>query len=198
MERFAYLVDLRERIAHEINGVEDASFSLFWDDAQPNYLTHSRLLRLFELARNSAEAFAVYLSVRHCDCGSRPHRRHPDGYVMEPIGGRILSYRDPAFDWDTLDQVELNQPCPCTSSKISKRHRVIYDLLYDNSADQAFRAAVRNILSDLYEAALQAGDKRPRSGIREHLLRALITVNDHIRPDTLEEYIETRTALGRR
>lgn len=192
MDRFEYLVDLRKQIAAEISGVDDAAFSLFWDDTRPNWLTRARLLGLFDLARDGAEAFGLYVAARHCECGSKSHC---DTYMMAPVGGRPIAYRDPAFIWsDPLDQGEQDCPCPCTSSNRHKRHWVIRDVLFDKTADRAFCDALERILGDLYEAKQRAGDKKPRSGIREHLLRALLAVNDQILPETIDEYIAQHSA----
>lgn len=195
MDRFTYLVDLRKKIAAEISDVQDTRFSLFWNDTHPNSLSRSNVQKLFDHARSGATSLGVHIAVRHGDCRSKSHR---DDYVMEPVDAHPLTYGDPRFVWSTaLDQGGCLCPCPCSNSGREKLHTVIYDVLYEASADQGFCATLERILADLYEALQRAGEKKPRSGIREYLLRALLTVNDHIRPETLEDYIaQARLQVG--
>lgn len=82
----------------------------------------------------------------------------------------------------------MTRPCPCGGDR-GREHWVILDVLFAKDADQAFCEVVEDILSDLYHAVSNAGDRKPRSGIRERLLRALLLINDNIRPDRLEVYI---------
>lgn len=192
LERFDYLVALREKVAAEISGVRDSEFSLWWDDSRSNWLTRPRLWNVYRQACEGAEAFGIYIVGRHGICGSRSHR--PE-YIMAPLAGRSIEYRDPEFTWEYfISQGFEESPCPCTGSKRDKRHYVIYDVLFDKAADQRFCRSLQSILSDLHEAAERSGDKKPRSGIREHLLRALITINDHVLPQTVSAYIAERTA----
>jgi hypothetical protein len=186
------LVDLRSKIREELSDVQDAGNSLFWDDTRPNRLTRSNLFRLYQHAREGAEAFGVYILARHADCGSRSHK---EDYVMEPIGNREVAYGDPSFVWShPLDQATGESACPCSKSTKARKHWVIYDLIYDKRADQAFCVELEKVLTDLYEAAGRAGPKKPRSAIREYLLRALLVVNDQILPEPVEAYIASRSA----
>lgn len=192
MDRFSYLVDLRQRLVAEISGVEDARGFLTWDDTRPNSTTRWRLRSLYSHALNGAASFGLHVAERHGYCRSKTHT---DDYVMGDIDGVTLTYRDSRFNWSyPLNQGEYLYPCPCSASGKEKLHTVIYDVLFEVSADQDFCRVLERIVSDLYEALQRSGEKKPRSGIREYLLRALLTVNDHILPQTVEEYVSRRTA----
>lgn len=192
MDRFNYLVDLRSRLIEEISGVQDAHGLLTWDDTRPNSTTRWHLRSLYFHARRGAAAFGLYIAERHGYCGSRTHG---DDYIMEQVNDTPLMYADPRFHWRTpLDQGEFLCACPCSRSAKEKLHTVLHDVLFDKSSDQAFCSVLERVMGDIYEAYQRAGEKKPRSGIREYLLRALLTINDQILPQTVDDYIARRTA----
>lgn len=195
MERFDYLTCLREGILEEIGLVENADRPLFWDTTRPNYLTRNRLRVLFEKALDGAQNFGLYISARHCHCGSI---RHVPEYIMESIAGVAISYRDSRYVWSQpLHQGEEDSFCPCKGKKIESAHWVIYDVIYEKTADQEFCSTLERVLNQVYEAFHQAGDKKPRSGIRECLLLALLIINDEILPQSVDAYIAAQKAERR-
>lgn len=190
MDRFGFWLELRTLISEAISGVQNAGSSLFWDDSRPNWLSRSTLRHLYATAKAGAEGCGVHVAVRHSDCGAPTHVDH---YVMEPIGGRPLAFADERFEWrHPLYQGETTRCCPCSRDEREAAHWVIYDVLFETWADQDVCEALGRVLSDLFEAMECAGDRKPRSGIREHLLRALITVNDQILPQRIDDYIAER------
>ncbi|MER9586483.1 hypothetical protein [Mesorhizobium sp. M0276] len=52
------------------------------------------------------------------------------------------------------------------------------------------------LLLGVSTAIQYAGDKHPRSGIREHLLQAIVTLNDAILPQTVDAYIASQETGG--
>lgn len=190
MDRLTYLTHLRAAVTTAICGVQDASGSLLWDDTRPNYLTKMNLERLFGGAKAGAESFGVFVVNRHGPCGSK---RHGEDYLLEPVAGEIVSYRDPRFiSRGPIQQGVVSLACPCGGDR-KRPHTVLVDVLFAVAADQAFCCALEDILTDLDAAIDKAGDRKPRSGIREHLLRALLVISDHIRPETLDDYIAKQT-----
>lgn len=186
MDRFTYLTRLRTSVIAEISGVQDAKSFLAWDDTRPNHLTKTNLTQLFEDARKGAERFGVFVVHRHSSCGSK---RHVEDYLMERGVADALAYGDARFVWRyPLDQRSMDRPCPCGGDQ-GREHWVLMDVLFARNADKVFCEVVEAVLSDLFGAVLNAGDRKPRSGIRERLLRALVVINDNIRPDRLEAYI---------
>lgn len=188
MHRLTYLAHVREAVTSAVSGVQDANCSLFWDDTRPNHLTKANLALLFEEAKRGAASFGVFVVNRHAPCGSR---RHGEAYLLESISGETMSYGDPRFVWRyPLEQGISSRPCPSPCDDDGKRpHTVLVDVLVAVDADQSFCSGLCDILTDLHAAIDKAGDKKPRSGIREHLLRALLIINDHIRPEPLDDYI---------
>lgn len=187
MTRFEFLVDVRQRLISEISGTKDAGSFLYWDDTRPNWSTQRSVNLLFDEARKSAEKFGVYVVQRHGNCGRRTHR---DYFVYMPIAGHSIRYDDPEFIVaDVLDQGEWLCACPCSRNPTEIRHTVLIDVIYAKSADSTFCNAMTSILSDIYRAMKSAGNKRPRSGIREYLLRAMLKTNDLILPQSVDAYI---------
>lgn len=184
------LTHLRAAVTAAVSGVRDANGSLFWDDTRPNYLTKTNLERLFGEAKAVAANFGVFVVNRHSPCGSK---RHGEDYLLEPLAGETVAYGDPRFTWSyPIQQGTVSLACPCGGDR-NRPHHVLVDVLFAIDADQAFCGALERILTNLHEAIEKAGDRKPRSGIREHLLLALLIINDHIRPETLDAYIAEQT-----
>ncbi len=69
-------------------------------------------------------------------------------------------------------------------------HWVIDDFVYDKEMVRNFDAdRLINILSDIVEAIDSAGEKRPRSAIREWLLRAVLNINDELLPISMDDFV---------
>lgn len=79
--------------------------------------------------------------------------------------------------------------CPCEENAKPTTHWVIDDVVYEKWADTIECKKITSILQDVNTAIEAAEDKKPRSGIREYLLRAILKINDVILPIPMNEYI---------
>ncbi|GLF76443.1 hypothetical protein VNPA152081_15140 [Pseudomonas aeruginosa] len=66
---------------------------------------------------------------------------------------------------------------------------MIDDIIYKKSANAEDCTTIILILTDISEAIDNSADKKARSGIREHLLRAILRINDAILPISIDKYI---------
>jgi hypothetical protein len=183
---FRFLVDVRNDIKREVGITQDASQLTRFDNTRTNSRTKMAVNGLLNRTINGAKDFGVYVVTRHCDC---PNARHKD-YPISNEYGLAITYRDPNYIWkDFIFQGNRYSTCPCSAKNEKTMHRVIDDVIYDKGADVEICDTIYEILGELAEAVENAGDKSPRSGIRERLLNALLIINDAILPQSVDKYI---------
>lgn len=184
------LVDLRREILEVIGAVEDANGGMGWDATRPNSSTRIALERLLEKHLEFGEIFGIYVVTRHSSCPSRAHK----GCVVSKGRHGIKNISDQTFIWtgDQLFQGDRYSICPCSSSPKPTKHWVIDEIVVrKHGATKRHRTFV-NAIGDVQQAIDNAGDNKPRSAIREYLLRAVLQLNDGILPQSVEEYIASR------
>lgn len=188
MSTFEYYASLRADILEVITGVEDSGVDLYWDDTTPNYVTKGKLGEIYKKYLAEAEKFGLYVVTRHCDC---PNSNH-SGYSMSNIYGLEVTYRDEHYVWSggQMYQGPRSCVCPCSLKNKKSQHHVIDDVIYDKSSDQELCENIEGILYDVIVAMDCAGDNKPRSAIRENLLRAVIRLNDQLLPEPMDIFIE--------
>lgn len=200
-EYWNYFVALRQDILSAISGISDANGYLRWDNTTPNSTTRYRLECILTRAIRDAANLGVYVVTRHSDCGRRSHDGASDenGYVWTDPYGLNVKWLDGRFLWDgdQLFQWQRYGICPCSKTHDPQNHHVIDDIIYSHTCDPKDGHTIAVILSDIHSAIEEAGDKKPRSGIREYLLRAVLRLNDAILPVTVEEYINSPLAESR-
>ena len=181
---------MRAEILKVVTGVENSGWSLFWDDTTPNYVTKRKLEELYKKYLMIAQKFGLYVVTRHCDCSNPKHSDYPvsNNYGLE------ISYRDEKFVWNggQMYQGPRSCICPCFPKNNQSQHYVIDDVIYDNSSDQELCERIEGILLDVVEAIGCTGDNKPRSAIRENLLRAVLRINDQLLPETMDVYIKSQ------
>jgi hypothetical protein len=189
MPLFQLLVDLRYRVLHAIRGAKNANGALCWDTTTPNSTTHARLQDLLEQTLSAAERVGIYRVTRH-SCGAIEH----NGYVIEQGPHGIREFDDGAFNWSShlLYQGDRTSPCPCTPGAKPTKHSVIDELVVRRQGATAQHERLVNALWDIQQAIDRAGTKKTRSAIREHLLRAVMNLNDGILPQSVDDYIASR------
>lgn len=82
--------------------------------------------------------------------------------------------------------------CPCSSTKELTDHWVIDDVVYKQGSDLDQCEKLEYILRDIYKSTECAGDNKPRSAIRENLLRAVLRINDELLPEPMDSYIKKK------
>ncbi|WP_288806249.1 hypothetical protein [uncultured Novosphingobium sp.] len=196
-----YMVGLRRDILSAVSGIENARGYLWWDNTIPNSSTRSLLKKILSGAIRDAAQFGLYVVTRH-NCSHRSHAKLSDknGYIWTDPYGLNVEWQDPRFEWsgEQLFQGRRNDPCPCSPNNVSIDHYIIDDFIYEKGAANDICLTIQNALTCIHSAIEESGDKKPRSGIREHLLRSILILNDAIMPMAVEEHIkavlETRRA----
>lgn len=188
MKTFDYYTSLRSEILEVITGVENSGGSLFWDETTPNIVTKHKLIDLYAEYLSKAKAFGLYVVTRHCDCPNPKHGFYP---VSNQYGLQI-EYQDSNYVWNRgqMYQGQRNCICPCSATNKISQHHVIDDVIYDKNANENLCKKLEDILYDVVEAIDCAGDNRPRSAIRENLLRAILRINDQLLPEPMDSYIQ--------
>lgn len=194
MKLFDFYVSLRKDILRTITGVENSGYSLFWDDSTPNWITKNKLESLLDKYLLRAQSFGIYIVTRHCDC---PNFRHGDDYYITNTFGLDIKYRDECFTWNGGQLFQGSRKCTCPCSKRNKEteHHVIDDIIYKNDANFDVCKNLEDIILDINSAIECSSDRKPRSAIREHLLRAVININDQLLPEPMDKYIENASEL---
>lgn len=138
-----------------------------------------------------AKHFGVYVVTRHSSCPNKQHNKNFD-YPTSNNFGLDIKYGDPRYKWTMYQLFQGERYCSCACSDMNKptNHWVIDDFVYDKEMVRNFDAdKLINILSDIVEAIDSAGEKRPRSAIREWLLRAVLNINDELLPISMDDFV---------
>ena len=188
----SFCIDLRKEIIALISGINNAGYSLYWDNTTPNYATRRKLHNVFLKYTELASKYGIIYITRHT-CSNKEHKKVDDYYLVTNPYGLDISYQDEKFVWNNsqLRQCYVRSECPCSPNKEANEHYVIEEFVFSKDADMATAMRLTSILCDIFAAIEQSGDKQPRSGIREYLLRAVLELNDLILPSPMEEYIQS-------
>ena len=195
MNLLEYYASLRKELLFSITGINDAGCSLFRDDTASNFVTGKRLEEIHEQYLIRAQVFGLYVVTRHTNCPNPRHEEH----IVDNRYGLSIVYNDSKYIWEgrQMYQGERYCKCPCSNNNDISNHWVIDDVCYDKNADYDICRALESILDDLVIAIAKAGGRKPRSAIREYLLRAVIKIDDEILPVSMNEYIEHQLNLTR-
>lgn len=187
MTLFEFYTNLRKDMLKQISGVEDSNGYFSWDNTTPNHLIKSRLESLLEKYIIESKEFGVYIVTRYANCARRAH----EGFPVANRYGLEVHYQDDQFIWgaDQLYQGSRISTCPCSPRNKPNNNHVIDDIIYKKTSNSTDCKIIASILSDIHEAIENSADKKSRSGIREHLLRAVLRLNDAILPIPVDEYI---------
>lgn len=187
--KLEYYANLRAELLSILSGVDNASESLWWDDTTPNYITKRKLQNIFKKYVSLAKLFGVYLITLHADCGGPQHNKQ---YAIESdTFSKDWEFKDSGYIWGSdVFRDPLFCRCPCAENNGPTEHWVVKQFVYFVGYEEENCRVVDNILCDIYSAIENAENRKPRSGIREYLLRAIIRTNDAILPITVDEYLK--------
>ncbi|MDB6060855.1 MAG: hypothetical protein JWM78_958 [Verrucomicrobiaceae bacterium] len=187
MTLFDFYVSLRKHLLDQISGVENANTNLYWDDTTPNSTTKRQLVALLDKYTLLSNKFGVFVVTRYSRCAIEWHVNFP----TENRYGISIDYKDPRFVWngDQLFQGERLSICPCSTDNKLCSNQVIDDLIYDTESNHLECERIFLILQDIASSIVKSDSNMRRSGIREHLLRAVLRINDSLLPQPIEEYI---------
>lgn len=183
-----FYISMRQNLLEIISGVKNAEWSLFWDNTTSNYSTKLKLEKLLKTYRHQATAWGLFIVTRHCDC---PNSNHA-GYLTSNDYGLSISYQDEKYIWGDGQMFQGTRfcNCPCTENSEPTDHWVIDDVIYARDADLDKCKKIESVLFDIADAIECAKDRKPRSGIREYLLRAVLKINDELLPTSMDSYIK--------
>lgn len=199
MNLLDYLASLRRDLLSQIGWTEDAYSD--WTHTRCNNETEQYLVLMLDKYVCKAKPFGVYLVTEYRD--EPKYRRNPDGINVED--GKLIVPGGPAYVWGVdLYYGTLGHRRPylfdsrfdsgdlvnflVRSHREKERNAIVREkLIYKK--DAPISEAINAILGDVAKAVSRAGDRQPRSGIREYLFRAVIRINDAILPFTVEEYL---------
>lgn len=192
MKLIDLLIEMRRDLLSIVRGVENANGYFTWDTTTPNSTTRFRLCNLLQKHLLTAERFGIYCVTRHCSC---PQSGHID-YIIEEARHGVKQYQDDTFKWSGLQlyQGDRLSVCPCKVGTMPSTHWVIDELIVRKHGATKRHDRLADALSDIQNAADNAGNNQPRSAIREYLLRAVISLNEGILPQGVDEYIALRVA----
>lgn len=184
------LVSLRREILEIVGAVEDANGGMGWDTTRPNSSTRIALKCVLEKHLQLGEKFGVYVVTRHSSC---PNPAHKYGVVSRGHHG-IKNSSDQTFIWtgEQLFQGDRYSICACSSSAKPTTHWVIDEIVVRKRGATKRHRIFANAIGDVQQAIDNAADNKPRSAIREYLLRAVLQLNDGILPQTVDDYIASR------
>lgn len=190
MGTIGYAISLRQELMDVISGIRNSCSYSSWDNTTPNYIIKSRLKTIYDTYVARAAQFGVFFAERHCACGEPSHVQD---YVVILINDKRkqIPYLSEEYVWDgsQIDQDERMCICPCSPSNSPVRHYIIEDVIFSKYSDIESGQAIYRILSDIHSAIEQSADNRPRSGIREYILRSILRLNDLILQVPIDEKI---------
>ena len=191
MSIFRYYASLRTNILEIANSIERVHQGPSWykkyDNTKPNWLIRQWLESLYEESYFEAKIFGLYIVTLHCNC---PNPKHED-YPVTNRYGLNIKFNDERYIWETkIYQGLRNCVCSCSSENKTSEHDVIDYRIYEKSADYESIKTLDNIFYYIDCAIDFAEDKKPRSAIREHLLDAVLEINDQLLPEPMDDYIK--------
>ena len=178
MNLLDYYESLRSDIWKVITGTKDSD-GYCWDETTPNKQTR-KWLRVMVLGHHLREAlpFGLYRLSVHKNCSNPNHK----DFSNAPKDLLPITLGDERYEW--LDfyysgGIEYCE-CPCSISFLNKKpfnHYVYETAFFDKNTNIEIPSNIGSILNDVAMAIANAGDKMPRSGIREYLLRAIVKID---------------------
>lgn len=205
-DEFQVALWLRQKIIDMIAGVEDAT-DLGWSDTSPNWLTDSRLNEFIKEAIQRLEGVGVVRIEGYAPCGASKHEAlaakasDGSGYWRLVVDGRA-----PEAKWlKGIDKVELDgigmdvsafdfirpKSCPC-QPKSKTNNASVVEFFAWRTHSRTKNGSLVSVVEILKEARRKSQEKRPRSGVREQLLRGLLMLEATIAPVSAADHIAHR------
>lgn len=194
MKIIDFLVQLRRELLEVMGLVVNAHSGWRWGKEQTNLETKLKLKEILDKSINSAERYEVYLVTRHLSC---PNPIHSDEVISKGRHG-VKKYKDENFVWTGVqfDYGKRVLKCPCIRKSKPIMHSVVDELVVRRTRFSRRHQSFIQALEWVDEAINLATDNRPRSSIREALLLSILELNDGILPQTVDQYIESRSSLA--
>ncbi|TGQ51540.1 hypothetical protein EN836_23495 [Mesorhizobium sp. M1C.F.Ca.ET.193.01.1.1] len=190
MDIFKFRVGLRRALLEQVGEIQNANGWYGWDTTTPNSIIRRSLEATLNEYVTAAGMYGFFVVTRHSNCSNPKHR----GYPTTTRNGARIVYRDKGYLWEggQLFQGQRFCACPCSAKNEPEWHHVIDDVIFKKGIDLEECRRLEFVFLGICAAIGNAGDKQSRSGIREHLLQAILTLNDAILPQTVDAYIASR------
>lgn len=189
-----------------IAGVKNAS-SISWNDKSPNGMTERSIMRLSKGLTEQLRSCGTIRVYEHGPCGSDEHEKRANFSVISEtsywrlvledgrtdahsvkdgrlfIEGRAMGHSDP-------DMTGGFEPCLCQPAK-PVDHTVAWYYAWPYSDDTRL-GLLHECQSILDLAKACSRPHKPRSSVREQLLKCVILLNDALAPICAAEHIASR------
>lgn len=175
-----YLLDLREELSTIVLRVEDSSSwaDVFFQPTDSNLYTKYRLQSLYDKYLSLAQSFGIVKVTRHVSC---PNPSHIE-YITSNEYGLDIPNQDPKYSWHMRQQQDTRVcKCPCSDKNQPTRHKVIDELIYPIDKELNCER-VLSVIDEIRKAVEASGSGRPRAGVREHLLLAMMKIDNCLIP----------------
>lgn len=197
MKAIDFYIDIRAEIIEVLSGIENADPSLFFDSTKANSQIRAELKKIFNKYLGIAHEFDVVAFYRYHGCSNK---RHKDTVSFSSDNVRFVGddvYTN--YEKNTVlgdERVLVKCPCSRNNPVELNNRQVLLGFKAGKYSDE--NDPVAEALANIAYAIDCAEDKKPRSGIREHLLIAILVLNDAISPEKMSDTIKRiRSQRGR-
>lgn len=167
--------------------IRDAA-STSWAGAPQNWNYHQHVTQVFWGLAEKLGRSEVCTLYRHANCG---RTRHPaSGYAFEDNHLAIKRNDDERYRFRALFSLSGRRPCPCGNRSRYDAHKIEVVLAFPVGILDFHQRQLIEVLEHLGNSVELSDRSRPRSAIREALLRCILTLNDCILPQTVDQFVE--------
>lgn len=186
MSPIEFYLNLREELLLLVTDVENSSsWGVYYKPSISNSITKNRLDRLLLKYKDLAESLGIIKVTRHISCSNDNHVE----YIVSNEYGLDIESLDERFEWGFFQEMNKRTcKCPCSDKNISTHHEVLDELIYHKDKNIPC-GPILYILKDIEKAIFNSTNNKSRSGIREHILMALININNQLMPGGMEDYV---------
>ena len=178
-------IKLRQELIQIIGGIEDAKSWELYDATKSNSEIRHELKALFREYAKHAENYGIHLLEWHEPCARKSHTQRLLFKGRKRINPETTKYKSTDY---YIFSKDINRICPCAPENGVDKSYVVAQL-YARGELTPIGRSLAQVLFYMGEAIDRAEDKKPRSGIRENLLLAVLKLNDEIMPQAVDEYI---------
>ncbi|CAA6606111.1 hypothetical protein MTBLM1_80027 [Rhodospirillaceae bacterium LM-1] len=185
------IVSLRSELI-EMNGLINNSEQFQWyrDDSKTNFSINFDIWRLLYKYSKVAGDFGFRVFIRHHSCGNKNHYDYPH----TDLTGTNIPFDPHKKSYDIYMSYEhkIKFKCPCSENNDYSAHNFfVLAQIENNELSEQDCRIFATLFSGLFNAIELSDTKRPRAAVREQILLLIMSLNDMILPQTVDEYIES-------
>jgi hypothetical protein len=189
VEIFKFYSSLRASLIKTITDIQDSGHLLF-DNTKSNTEIRYELNNILNKYLKAASNFGYYIVEYHFPC-KNPSHNLTIKKIMQGIDIDIKDSRYVKFDYEIYNKT-YKYNCACGFEQYPNAHDVVGYTYIDSTFPKINFDSMEYIFAEIYNAIECAGDKKPRSAIRERILSAILAINDEILPETMDTYIKNK------